>query len=61
MEKMHPDDIKLDSIDSLFEYEKHSRLIDTLDSEELRLFSKLYCKLYYKQQEAIKNLGSIIA
>jgi hypothetical protein len=59
VEKMYPEDIKLDSIDSLFEYEKHSRLIDTLDFEELKVFSKLYCKLYLKQQEVIKNIGLI--
>jgi hypothetical protein len=50
--------IELDSIDKLFEYEKHARLIDELSIEELREFAKLYCKLYLKQQEVIKNLGN---
>lgn len=50
--------IELDSIDKLFEYEKHARLIDDLSIEELREFAKLYCKLYLKQQEVIKNLGN---
>jgi len=59
MEKIDPSNIQLDSIDSLFEYEKHSRILDTLDVEELRLFSKFYCKLYLKQQETIKSIGSI--
>lgn len=49
--------IELDSIDKLFEYEKHARLIDELSTEELKEFAKLYCKLYLKQQEVLKNLG----
>lgn len=59
MEKMDPSDIELHSIDSLFEYEKHSRVIDKLDSEESKLFAKLYYRLYLKQQETLKNLGPI--
>jgi hypothetical protein len=50
--------IELDSIDKLFEYEKHARLINELSVEELREFAKLYCKLYLKQQEVIKNLAN---
>lgn len=56
---MDPDNISLDSIDKLFEYEKHSRVIDTLDLEELKKFAKLYCKLYFKQQEVIGSLGKL--
>jgi hypothetical protein len=51
--------IELESIDKMFEFEKYSRLIDELDYEELKKFSKLYCKLYLKQQEVISNIGSI--
>ena len=54
---MDPDNIKLESIDKLFEYEKHSRVIDELNTDELRKFSKLYCKLYLKQQEVLSTLG----
>lgn len=54
---MKPEDIQLDSIDKLFEYEKHCRIIDNLDINELKKFSKLYCKLYLSQQETIVNLG----
>jgi hypothetical protein len=50
--------IELDSIDKLFEYEKHVRLIDELPVVELREFAKLYCKLYLKQQEVLKNIGN---
>ena len=56
---MNPEDINLESIDKLFEYEKHARIIDQLDFEELKTFSKLYCKLYLKQQEVIKSLGAL--
>jgi len=56
---MDPSDIELHSIDTLFEYEKHVRVIDKLDPDELKLFAKLYYRLYLKQQETIKNLGVI--
>jgi len=54
---MDPSEITLDSIDKLFEYEKHVRVIDQLNEEELKNFGKLYCKLYLKQQEVIRSLG----
>jgi hypothetical protein len=54
---MNPEEITLDSVNKLFEYEKHSRFIDELDSDELRNFAKIYCKLYLKQQEIVSSLG----
>ncbi len=54
---MDPNNIELETIDKMFEYEKHSRIIDELNFQELKKFSKLYCKLYLKQQEVIKSLG----
>ena len=54
---MDPNDIELETINKLFEFEKHSRVIDELDYEELKKFSKLYCKLYLKQQEVMSSLG----
>jgi hypothetical protein len=56
---MEPNDIELESIDKLFEFEKHSRTIDELDFEELKKFAKLYCKLYLKQQEVISYLSAL--
>ena len=56
---MNPEEIELQSIDKLFEYEKHCRVINELNDEELKEFSKLYCKLYLKQQEVISSLGSL--
>ena len=53
---MKPKEIDLESIDKLFEYEKHSRFIDELEIDELRDFAKLYCKLYLKQQEVLTKL-----
>ena len=56
---MDPNEIVLESIDKLFEYEKHARVIDNLNEDELRIFSKLYFKLYLKQQEVIKSFSEI--
>lgn len=56
---MKPEEIELQSIDKLFEYEKHCRVIDLLDVAELKNFAKLYCKLYLKQQEVISQLSAI--
>jgi hypothetical protein len=54
---MNPEEINLESFDRLFEYEKHVRLIDKLDVEELKNFAKLYCKLYLKQQEVLASIN----
>jgi hypothetical protein len=54
---MDPNNIELQSINKLFEYEKHVRVIDDLDFGELKKFAKLYCKLYLKQQEVISHLA----
>ena len=56
---MDPNEISLDSIDKLFEYEKHSRLIDQMKTDELKKFAKLYCKLYLKQQETVSSLMNL--
>ena len=56
---MDPNEITLDSIDKLFEYEKHARIIDTLGENELKTFSKLYCKLYLKQQEVVSSIMNL--
>lgn len=54
---MTPDEITLENISKLFEYEKHARDIDSIDDiETLRNFSKMYIKLYLKQQETISKL-----
>jgi hypothetical protein len=54
---MDPDKITLENISKLFEYEKISRDIDSIDDiESLRNFAKSYIKLYFKQQEVISKL-----
>ena len=54
---MDPNSITLENINKLFEYEKLSRDIDSInDIEILRNFAKSYLKLYLSQQEVISNL-----
>ena len=38
---MNPEEIKLESIDKLFEYEKQVRMIDELDLNDLKEFTIL--------------------
>ena len=54
---MDPDEIELKTINKLFEYEKQTRIIDNLNEDQLKIFCRLYCKLYLKQQETISSLG----
>lgn len=54
---MNPDKIELETINKSFEYEKQVRIIEKLNTEELKEFAKLYCKLYFKQQEIVSLLG----
>jgi len=56
---MDPNEITLESIDKLFEYEKQVRIIDNLNEIELKTFAKLYCKLYLKQQETVQSLMNL--
>ena len=54
---MNPDNITLDNINKLFEYEKISRDIDSInDVNILQDMSKSYVKLYLKQQEILSSL-----
>jgi hypothetical protein len=54
---MNPNSITLESINKLFEYEKISRDIDSIDDIEIiKDFTKLYAKLYLKQQEVVSKL-----
>jgi hypothetical protein len=56
---MDPNEVELKSIDKLFEYEKNVRIINNLDSDNLKTFAKLYCKLYLAQQEALLSISLI--
>lgn len=54
---MDPNKISLDDINKMFEYEKLSRDIDSIDDiETLRNCAKSYIKLYLKQQEVVSKL-----
>lgn len=54
---MNPDKITLENISKLFEYEKYSRDIDSInDLHILKNYAKSYLKLYLKQQEVLLNL-----
>jgi hypothetical protein len=54
---MQPNEIVLDSVNKLFEYEKLSRDIDSInDIETLKNMSKSYIKLYLKQQEVLSKI-----
>ena len=54
---MDPNKIELVDINKLFEYEKLSRDIDSIDDiETIKNFAKSYIKLYLKQQEVIFTL-----
>jgi len=53
---MDPDKVSLENMTKLFEYEKLSRDIDSIDDiEVLRNYAKSYIKLYLKQQEVISK------
>jgi hypothetical protein len=54
---MDPDKISLESISKMFEYEKLSRDIDSIDDiETLKSLAKSHIKLYLKQQEVVSKL-----
>lgn len=53
---MNPDKITLEDFNKMFEYEKISRDIDSIDDPEIiRNLAKSYAKLYLKQQEVISK------
>jgi hypothetical protein len=55
---MDPNDIKLDNLSKIFEYEKISREIDSCnDVELLKNIAKSYIKLYFKQQETVASMA----
>jgi hypothetical protein len=54
---MNPSDIDLENINKMFEYEKISRDIDSIDDiNDVKKLAKSYIKLYLKQQEVILSL-----
>tara|TARA_B100002019_G_scaffold285718_1_gene295108 strand:+ start:7395 stop:7568 length:174 start_codon:yes stop_codon:yes gene_type:complete len=54
----NPNEITLESMAKLFEYEKQAREIDECrDVDQLQDICKMYAKLYFKQQEVVSKLG----
>jgi hypothetical protein len=55
---MSPNDIELENLSKIFEYEKLSREIDSCNNLDiLKNITKSYIKLYFKQQEIVTNLA----
>lgn len=54
---MDPNTISLENVSKMFEYERISRDIDSIDDiETLRNIAKSHVKLYLSQQEVIASL-----
>jgi hypothetical protein len=56
---MEIDEINLDTFDKSFEYERQSRIIENLNIDELKKISRMYLKLYLKQQEVLSSINPI--
>lgn len=53
---MNPNNVTLENINKMFEYEKLARDIDSIsDIEEVKNIAKCYIKLYMKQQEVVSK------
>lgn len=54
---MNPEDITLNNMSKIFEYEKQSREIDRIEKpSDLKNLAKSFLKLYLKQQEVMKKI-----
>ena len=57
MSNFSPDEIQLETVSRMFEYEKICRELDTCDDPEvLRNAAKCFLKLHMKTQETLKKL-----
>lgn len=57
---MNPNNIKIDSLNLNFEFEKLSREIDSLNSiDDVKQLAKYFIKLYFVQQETILKIRKI--
>ena len=55
---MNPDNIELDNLSKIFEYEKISRELESCTNIDLlKNICRCYVKLYFKQQETITLLN----
>ena len=54
---MNPDNIELDNLSKIFEYEKISRELESCTNIDLlKNICRCYAKLYLKQQETLTSL-----
>jgi len=57
---MDPNEISLENLSKIFEYEKISREIDSCEHiEQLKDIAKSFVKLYFKQEEVVASLGLV--
>ena len=55
---MNPNELNLETVSKLFEFEKISREIDSCTNIDLlKNLCKCYVKLYMKQEEIVSSLG----
>ena len=55
---MNPNEVNLENVSKLFEFEKISRELDSCTNIDImRNLCKCYIKLYMKQEEVISSLG----
>ena len=55
---MNPDNIELDNLSKIFEYEKISRELESCTNIDLlKNICRCYVKLYLKQQETLTSLN----
>lgn len=57
---MNPDDVELENLSKIFEYERISREINSCENiEQVKNIAKSFVKLHLKQQEVITQIGLI--
>jgi hypothetical protein len=58
---MNPNDVKLNNLNKIFEYERMSRELDNCDNlEEIREKAKYCVKVYLKTLEVYSDLGVVV-
>lgn len=55
---MNPNEISLENLSKIFEYERISREIDSCeDIDQVKEIAKCFAKLNFKQEEVVASLG----
>jgi hypothetical protein len=58
---MNPNDVELNNLNKIFEYERMSRELDNCDNlEEIREKAKYCVKVYLKTLEVYNDLGVVV-